>query len=644
LEGNAISWILVLGLSASLLFLTSGALEAQQVEAAAENLVGYWPFNEGSGSTAYDNSGNGNHGTIYGATWVDGISGYALSFDGTDDYVDLAKASLNGVSNWTIEAWIHPLIKDSGHVYSEGAPDVTMVVSLSDGSLYVGTWNLYTTGNWMGYTSREVIIPNEWNFITVTLENGGVATGTLRIYVNGSLVGFGPLQKEYGDRTYFATMGRNVGSTRGGTQTATPFKGIIDEVKIYNRVLSADEILANYRAGVPSATSLSIAPSSFTLNSLESVKLTATLKDSDNNPLADKTVTWAATAGSLSAANTTTDSLGQATVTYTAPGITTEISVTVTASFGGDADYQASSGNFLGKIIENALLIDDMEDVSEWVATAYEGDTSTRQTDSSFVKSGYRSMKITCQFNNGAGFDDGGADRTCPNLEGYSGIGFWSYVPEVKPGHIRVYLRESWQPDVVYTAVFREMDTVGWEYDYVPFSSFVLADWCDPDPNDKLDLDDLLLINITIGDEYSYSSEVDVGYGEYIVYIDDLKAGLGTEKFTISPETSKAGKPAAILPVPIVGVLPFWVIITTAVLVGFGLAGGVAFVKRRLRKPAPPEKPAPKRMLDRALLGYIAEHGGEISIPEASKALGVSQSEVRRALGRLKRAGKVAEE
>ena len=45
-------------------------------------LVGWWSFDEGSGTVAGDSSGNGNTGTIYGATWVTGIYGKALSFDG----------------------------------------------------------------------------------------------------------------------------------------------------------------------------------------------------------------------------------------------------------------------------------------------------------------------------------------------------------------------------------------------------------------------------------------------------------------------------------------------------------------------------------------------------------------------------------
>jgi len=101
-------------------------------------------------------------------------------------------------------------------------------------------------------------------------------------------------------------------------------------------------------------TSLSISPSSFTIQSGSSTTLTATLKDNANNPLANKTIGWSKTAGSLSATSGTTNSSGQVSVTYTAPTVTTQTSVTVTASFAGDNQYQASTGYSYGAItVEN---------------------------------------------------------------------------------------------------------------------------------------------------------------------------------------------------------------------------------------------------------------------------------------------------
>ena len=71
------------------------------------DLVACWHFDENTGTTVYDSSSNNNDGTIYGATWTTGISGSALSFDGTDDYVEVTDdPSLNPVNMITIEAWV----------------------------------------------------------------------------------------------------------------------------------------------------------------------------------------------------------------------------------------------------------------------------------------------------------------------------------------------------------------------------------------------------------------------------------------------------------------------------------------------------------------------------------------------------------
>ena len=63
----------------------SGGVQAQ----CDEGLVAEWHFDEGAGSILKDSSGNGNDGVIYGATWVDGKYGEALSFDGVDDNLEV---------------------------------------------------------------------------------------------------------------------------------------------------------------------------------------------------------------------------------------------------------------------------------------------------------------------------------------------------------------------------------------------------------------------------------------------------------------------------------------------------------------------------------------------------------------------------
>ncbi len=78
-------------------------------------IMGMWHFSEGANSTAYDSSGLGNHGTIFGADWTIGVNTTALSFDGIDDYVRVYDSnSLDITEQLTVEAWIKPLEKCKG--------------------------------------------------------------------------------------------------------------------------------------------------------------------------------------------------------------------------------------------------------------------------------------------------------------------------------------------------------------------------------------------------------------------------------------------------------------------------------------------------------------------------------------------------
>jgi hypothetical protein len=207
-----------------------------------KGLVAYWSFDEGSGNIAYDSSGNGNHGTIYGAKWTQGKFGQALSFDGVDDWVDVGNpAILNITDAITIEAWVKPVQKGQQGI-------------ISGSSYYGGSYTLYlrnTPGQDVGFwfnngTQRRTIavgtVPsNVWTHIV------GVADATkMVVYINGI---------PYTGTLYTGTEALNYDGVKIGFNSwiALPkyFNGLIDEVRIYNRALSEEEIRYHYNHTLP---------------------------------------------------------------------------------------------------------------------------------------------------------------------------------------------------------------------------------------------------------------------------------------------------------------------------------------------------------------------------------------------------------
>jgi outer membrane protein assembly factor BamB len=189
-------------------------------------LVGYWKLDEGSGTTAYDSSGYNNHGIIYGASWTSGKVNSALSFDGVDDYVDCGTdPSLMPTTAITLETWFK-------------ASDVNTYATIVSTFYYEGYFLRINPNAGIEfapgicYSPPGTIQPGVWYHVVGTFD------GTSKIYVNGKLVssqGAG----------YLAYTGQ---SLRIGNNPTTGFwfNGIIDEVKIYNRALSAEEIWAEY--------------------------------------------------------------------------------------------------------------------------------------------------------------------------------------------------------------------------------------------------------------------------------------------------------------------------------------------------------------------------------------------------------------
>jgi len=196
------------------------------------------PFSEGAGNIAHDRSLYGNHGTIYGATWVDGKIGKALRFDGLNDYVRVsASASLNNLQSFTYMAWVYVMDTVPGFS-SQILSKFQKVLALAPAPERELSASVQFSTSPADSASLETTPLNTWFHAVMTFQNG---EDVVKLYLNGAectydyqIAGVGTLLD---DDTYDLTL---------GVYDAFPWNwlnGILDEVRVYNRVLSVREIL-----------------------------------------------------------------------------------------------------------------------------------------------------------------------------------------------------------------------------------------------------------------------------------------------------------------------------------------------------------------------------------------------------------------
>jgi len=218
-------------------------------------LVGSWTFDEGSGTTAADSSGNGNNGILIGSpTWTTGKYGYALTFDGAN-YVDCGNAASLHVQSYTLSAWIKPsalndsehrIISNGGYGNTDGAVDFVIA---SNGKLVVLNQNGYQDECWS--QSGSLFAVGTWSHVAATYN---ATNGDVKLYVNGVAVSttVNTLRVPNPNPSYNLHIG-----VMGGPLVMY-FKGSIDEVRVYNRALTPAEISQVYQVipEFPSALTL----------------------------------------------------------------------------------------------------------------------------------------------------------------------------------------------------------------------------------------------------------------------------------------------------------------------------------------------------------------------------------------------------
>ena len=207
-----------------------------------KGLVAHWDFNKGKGNVLHDKSGNKNDGRIYGAAWVKGTVGTALQFDGKDDYVDCgAGPSLNVEKAATVVLWFKPEALQGGLVTRStgmGWTDQRLVIAF----LTYFTRKLSLLGclaSGKTYWRGDLPLPptKGWSHLAMTFDARNVKVYLDTVLVTSTVKGFEPK---------FADVPLLIGKCQGlGKQF---FKGLIDEVRIYNRALTQAEVEVLYKA------------------------------------------------------------------------------------------------------------------------------------------------------------------------------------------------------------------------------------------------------------------------------------------------------------------------------------------------------------------------------------------------------------
>ncbi len=225
----------------------------QYLYANSAGLEGYWKFEEGSGKIIADSSGNGNYVKSRGATWTQGKNGGGLSFDGSNDYVCVPVMNNEEIS---ISAWFYKNSNDTTYADAIfGAWKWNSDLQLREGfDLSFPKWNpdklqfILVTEDQAGNRTQKIAQKDlgdsvsEWFHAVGTYNK---TTGKQKLYINGNLINTQthPAGNTIAPLTSYYNM--RIGNSRVNNGY---FKGKIDEVRVYKRGLSDEEVFDLYNA------------------------------------------------------------------------------------------------------------------------------------------------------------------------------------------------------------------------------------------------------------------------------------------------------------------------------------------------------------------------------------------------------------
>ena len=225
---------------------TDGDLKVEKRAGNKDALIAYWDFDNAFSDKLEDISGNISYSKIDGAERTSGYQRSGMFFDGKDDYIDVGDIRLSQ-KQVTVSAWVN--VKNLQGIHEEGRIISKAKDTHTEGHIFMMSiypseeghgirFRLRTSDKTATLTSPPTEIPlNEWMHVVGTYDGR-----RMKVYKNGELLGFmnkrGPINVGAGIRTWIG------GNPTGATDR--PFAGKIDEVRIYKKALSEQEVKELY--------------------------------------------------------------------------------------------------------------------------------------------------------------------------------------------------------------------------------------------------------------------------------------------------------------------------------------------------------------------------------------------------------------
>jgi hypothetical protein len=219
----------------------------------SNGLVGWWPFN----GNANDESGNGNHGTVNGATLIQdrfGNGNMAYSFDGVDDWIEVSSLNLLQYSPLTYSIWLKP---DSLVVNDLPLGNAVALIGRDlCGSPYEGCIVIWKDFNNLNQNIRYYTGSSVYPFLTnvsldmwINVVLSWASDGSINLYINGVLVESGIFNSTgIPDGSVPFKIGAGTGNCSSNNVSRFNFNGSLDDIGIWNRALTACEIQDLYHA------------------------------------------------------------------------------------------------------------------------------------------------------------------------------------------------------------------------------------------------------------------------------------------------------------------------------------------------------------------------------------------------------------